>query len=491
MTSATAASRPAKIGRVQPKNRPALSHEGGPERPIRAKYDAAQSTDDNKLYWGGADGLSARAANSPGVRRILRNRARYEVANNCYADGMLSTLADYVVGTGPKLQVLTDDEQFNEAVEQAFFRWDAKTRWGQKLWQMRYAWGMDGESFGLFFSNLALDFPVKLDLRTYEPEQIADNGEFALNVKRTDGLILDDFGNVAGYKLLPEHPGDLLLKTANTDPDTVAAESMVHLMRRKRAQTYRAVPEITAALMLYPIMRRLTLATLHAAETAAKISGVLRTQSSTEDPDEYAALDALELGMNEWMTLPMGWDISQYKAEHPNAEYQNFKREVIAEIARCLKMPYNIAASDSSSYNFASGKLDHTGFFKAIGIDQSIMRDEVADPTFDRWYAEAIRLDNFLPTPPDNDRSTPPHEWVWDGEDLLDPREANSQAVAASHGLDSIPRLHAKRGLRTDQVQRSNAKALGMTVEEYQESLRAKYFGQTGLAPAGDESEDD
>lgn len=56
-----------------------------------------------------ADHLSANAAASSEIRRILRSRARYEVANNSYAKGIVLTLANYVVGTGPRLQMLTDD----------------------------------------------------------------------------------------------------------------------------------------------------------------------------------------------------------------------------------------------------------------------------------------------------------------------------------------------------------------------------------------------
>ncbi len=76
---------------------------------IRARYDAAATTDANRKHWANADGLSADAAASPEVRRILRNRARYEAANNSYAAGIVATLANDVVGTGPRLQVLTDD----------------------------------------------------------------------------------------------------------------------------------------------------------------------------------------------------------------------------------------------------------------------------------------------------------------------------------------------------------------------------------------------
>ena len=70
---------------------------------VRAKFDSAQTNADNRRHWANADGLSADAAANPEVRRTLRNRARYEVANNSYARGIVLTLANDVTGTGPRL----------------------------------------------------------------------------------------------------------------------------------------------------------------------------------------------------------------------------------------------------------------------------------------------------------------------------------------------------------------------------------------------------
>ena len=90
---------------------------------IDARYDAAVTTDDNHRHWSAADGLSAKTANSASVRRTLRNRARYEIANNSYARGITLTLANDIVGTGPRLQMLTDDVTANRTIEREFNRW--------------------------------------------------------------------------------------------------------------------------------------------------------------------------------------------------------------------------------------------------------------------------------------------------------------------------------------------------------------------------------
>jgi hypothetical protein len=92
-------------------------------REPRAKFDAAQQYGDNVNHWANADDLGPNGMASPFVRSILRKRARYECANNCYARGIIRSLADYTVGTAPRLQLLTPDEPLNEKIENEFSAW--------------------------------------------------------------------------------------------------------------------------------------------------------------------------------------------------------------------------------------------------------------------------------------------------------------------------------------------------------------------------------
>ena len=64
----------------------------------------------------------------------------------------------------------------------------------------------------------------------------------------------------------------------------------------------------------------------------------------------------------------------------------------INEIARCLNMPFNIAAGNSSGYNYASGRLDHQVFFKAIRIDQAYLADVVLDRILKAWIDEVVPI---------------------------------------------------------------------------------------------------
>ena len=81
-------------------------------------------------------------------------------------------------------------------------------------------------------------------------------------------------------------------------------------------------------------------------------------------------MDLVELERRMATVLPGGWRMGQIQAEQPSTTYGEFKKEILNEIARCLNMPFNVAAGNSSGYNYASGRLDHQIYYKSIRVDQ-------------------------------------------------------------------------------------------------------------------------
>lgn len=142
-----------------------------PYRRVIARYDAAVTNDENRRHWANADGLSANAANSPEVRRTLRNRARYEVANNSYARGITLTLANDTVGTGPRLQMLTPDTAVNRFLEKEFTHWSQAINLAEKLRTMRLSRASDGEVFAVLTSNERLTAPVQRTCGWWKPSR--------------------------------------------------------------------------------------------------------------------------------------------------------------------------------------------------------------------------------------------------------------------------------------------------------------------------------
>ena len=449
---------------------PPLRGDFRPLRVVRAKYDSALTTDNNRRHWAHADGLSASSANSPEVRRILRNRSRYEVANNSYARGIILTLANDIVGTGPRLQLLTEDADANRQIERAINYWAKAIGLAEKLRTLRMAQAQDGEAFALLVNNARLSTDVQLDLRLVEADQIATPGLRWNDSQAVDGIVFDGAGNPLEYHVLRRHPGDG--KSLNFEFDRLPATAVLHLFRSDRPGQQRGIPEITPALPLFAMLRDYSLATLDAAKAAAYYAGIIYTDAPPNgETDPVEALDPIELDRNMLLTMPGGWKMAQLHAEQPTGTYAEFKREILNEISRCLNMPYNIAAGNSSSYNYASGRLDHQTYFKSLRIDQSRIETVALDRILAAWFDEAVLVDGLLPSGlgPIADW---PHTWFWDGHEHVDPqKEANAQATRLTSHTTTLADEYARKGQDWEAQLRQRAKELALMTE-------------LGLAPA-------
>ena len=461
---------------------------GGRVMVVRGKYDAAQTTDENRRHWANADHLSPDAATNPEVRRILRSRARYEVANNGHARGIVNTLANYVVGTGPRLQMLTDDAEANHAIELAFSRWAKAVRLSHKLWTMRVSQCESGEVFAVLSTNPRVDSPIKLDLRLIEADQVTTPWRLRDGEHLIDGIQYDEFGNPLNYFVLKRHPGDTSFWKTGTggrdDFDVIPAEAVVHLYRAERPGQSRGVPEITSSLSLFAMLRRYSLAVLSSAEQAALPSGVIYTDAPADsEAANVEPMDQVEMDRGLWLTMPYGWKVGQIRAEQPTTMYGDYTSKVLNEIARPLNMPFNIASGNSAGYNYASGRLDHQSFFKAIRIDQAHIADIVLDAIFRGWMNEAILVEGLLPQSVRTlhaEAEGYPHQWFWDGFEHVDPaKEANAQARRLSSHTTTLAAEYAKAGLDWEQELRQRAKEFALMKE----------LGLASAAPAAEDAE--
>jgi lambda family phage portal protein len=436
---------------------------------VRARYDAAQTTAENARHWAMADALSADSAASSDVRKKLRERARYEVANNSYAKGIVLTIANDCIGTGPRLQLLTDDASANHAVEAAFAEWAKAVNLAEKLRTMRLAKATDGEAFAVMTANPNVDSPVMLDVHLVEADRVASPIMSVLStITDIDGITLDAWGNPQTYTILRQHPGDM---TAwKTQYDLVPADAVVHWFRSDRPGQHRGIPEITPALPLFAQLRRYTLAVIAAAETAADFAAVLFTDAPANgEAQALEPMDVVELEKRMATVLPDGWRLGQIEAQQPATSYAEFKREILNEIARCLNLPYNIAACNSSGYNYASGRLDHQTYYKSIRVEQAHLAESVLDRIFAAWIDEAMLTSelSILRTV----RSMP-HQWFFDGTEHVDPaKEANAQATRLASNTTTLAIEYARQGKdwETELHQRAKEKQLmaelGLTEE--------------------------
>ena len=433
---------------------------------IRARFDAAQTTRENERHWAMADGLSADQEARAEVRRELRRRSRYEVMNNPYALGLVQMLANDTVGTGPRLQMLLEDEKMNDRLEADFNAWARQIRLAQLLRLMRRARCQDGETFAVLGNNPKLKSDVKLNLTIIEADRV--QGLASITDKRdVDGIRYDDWGNPVSYRVLKYHPGDNEI-TIEDEAVEVPAEFMLHTYVQTRPGLHRGVPELTAALSKFANLRRYTMATLAAAESAANFAAILYTDSPPDgETADLEPLDPIELERNMMLTVPAGWKMGQLEAKHPSANYNEFVKSTLAEIARCVCSTYGSVAGDFSGFNYASGRLDNQIYHKSIIVDRTKWEEDILDPLLDAWLREwSLANETIL-------EAHPPRTWFWDGFLHVDPsKEATAQQMRLQNLTTTLAAECARDGKDYMAILRQRAKEkklmeeLGITEEQ-------------------------
>jgi lambda family phage portal protein len=405
-----------------------------PGRIIRARFDAAQTTHDNKRHWAAADYLSADMEASPEVRQTLRTRSRYEVANNSYAKGLVQMLANDCIGTGPRLQMLTQDEDFNDEIEVEFMMWAEAVKLPSKLRTMRMARCQDGEAFAVMSTNPKIRHEVKLDLMLIEADRICSDLIWLPDDRLVDGISFDDWGNPAAYRVMKYHPGDMRYAIGE-EAVIVPADYMLHIFRQDRPGLHRGVPELTAALPLFAQLRRYNLAVLSAAEAAADFAAILYTDAPANgESEEVEPMDIIPLERNMMLTAPAGWKLDQLDPKQPASSHAEFVKVILSEIARCVCSTYGSVAGDFSGFNYASGRLDNQIYHKSILVDRGFWQSEILNRVFELWIREYLLARPFAAGSCTRLPRCPRHTWFWDGFPHVDP---NKEATAQEKRLNN------------------------------------------------------
>jgi lambda family phage portal protein len=453
---------------------------------VKAHYDAAQTTYENAAHWSFSNALSADRINSRQVRSTLRNRARYELSNNCYAGGIVHFIADEVVGRDIHLLMGAGvDEAVATWAEGEFHEWLQAIDGIGKLNLLTFAQVADGESFGVITTNPGITTPVKADLLVYECDfvQLPAWAEMFLDPRNIDGIRIDKYGQPVVYQFLRQHPGSMYGGVL-VDADPIPADRVIHLFKPTRPGQHRGVSELAAALPLFAQLRRWTLAVIAAAETAADIAGIIKSNVVDVDPNGSGAtpFDRVEIERRALMTLPDGYDIHQFKAEQPVSTYKEFKREIVAEIARSVSVPVGVALGDHAGFNYSSAKLDNQLWHKVRRVRRSLLRRQALDRLLYQWRREAELIPGYMPAALRNPEAWTGHDWLMDGDEFADPlKEANGQKVRLESLTTNLSIECAKHGLDWEDVLRQRAR----------EKALIKELGLAAAAVQPDEDEPD
>ena len=452
---------------VEPANQQAMT--------VRAGYDAAGAGVWNANHWAAADSYDADSSNSKSVRASLVTRSRLECQNNGYMDGAATTHADYLVRSGPTLQVLTANTGFNTAVETVWQQWCEAIMFRRKLHCMAEAKVRDGEPFAVIRDNPRVRHPITLDVVPFETEQCQTPMLSWGEVGYIDGMKFDQWGNPEWYDVLKQHPGGQWAYQANTDPERVPAEFMLHWFRMRRPGQHRGVPECSSTLNLGAGSRRHRESTNAAAETAANHSVIVETNLSPDIPSRplVAPWSGLPMQKNQFVVLPWNYHATQLRAENPNATYGEFHRHNVQEQGRPLSMPYSVSACDHSQDSFASGKLNHQPWFMRLDDNRMDCNDTVLNKLFAQFSRMAVLTYGWNANP----NAPPARRWNWPRHPVADVQaEASANETRLKTGQVTLTRLYDEYGLDYKTELPQMAEDYGLTVPEMQALLRVSIF---------------
>lgn len=436
-------------------------------------YDNATTTVENERHWRPAKDLPPITINNPFTRKTLRERARYECDNNCIAGGLVSTLATDTIGyVAPVPQVLTGDTELDKFLAEEWRQWSESdvVNLAEKLHVMDMARYTDGESFVMFITDTdetesetgyALNLVIVPQSRVTNPYNTYNNVE-EREVQRdgyvTNVRLIDDDGVVVNamtgrphefkvMNLVDEAQGYQGLIGSNLI--TISARYMKQWYRPKRPGQFRGISEIGPALGLFGQLRRFGLATLGAAEVAAMMTLILKTNLPVDEsgaPTPLAPFSSRDFERNMVTSMPDGWDAVQMKAEHPISSYEMFVNMVLREIGRLLNVPFGIVAGDHSKYNYSSARLDVTGYDENKKYDRKQLCIRVLNPLHYEWLLEVAKRRPDVKRKLDEGKVS--LTWKFTNRPSIDPqKDANVDDIRLKNGTTTYSEIFAVRGL--------------------------------------------
>lgn len=466
----------------------------------RRTFESASFDRFNEHHFGSANGYDAAAAIRPSLQ-TLRNRCRYEFYNNSLFRGIAETHANDVVGIGPRLQMQSASPDLNRAVESAFGEFadhycDAagKLDLAAILQVVDLAFLHTGSILLRFIIDRTASTDIKLRIQVIEADRLQTPWDKLSDDSVRDGVKYDVNGRPTHYYILKHHPGDtaVSLSTASSDFDEVPAGDIIHAFRPDRPGQTTAPPMLSPSLQIFSALRDYTMSVLRAARRAATFSGVLETTSTEVEVDtSIETMDEVEVADDTLLTLPTGWRLSQLDAAQPTVTYADFKHECLGEAARCINMPFNMAAANSGGYNFASGRLDDQIWVRTRSVLRRWLAREVCYRILTESLKTMVTLSWFKRTWWKLTGRYPKATWFWPGHGHVDPiKDANAQAMKLKSKTTTLAAEYAAQGLDWETELKQYAKELA-AISDLETEYGVKF--PEHIAPSGrpDNDKDD
>lgn len=435
------------------------------------RWEAAETNRLNAVHWAAA---SDNTINADLMSRlaILRRRCHLEVARNPFVEGVIQTYVTDICGDhGPKLQVRSDDEEYNSALEDIFAEWSVmpdingqlalvdflrlnlrslftngdfinqKVTAPPTIGAGRGAGGGEGGGVGsggrsgVSLRLLAID-SRRLDGTVFGQP---DTGGIVLGVER------DTYGRPQRYYI---NDGSDWSALGFGAADPIEARYILHGFDIIEPGQVRGVPLLACCLESQASLRDYDAQMLESARTAADHSAFLYNE--TPDAAELQMGSKVDIETGQLTTLPPGWKALFGPATAPGTQYIEYRASRLADLGRPLNMPLMMVLLNSGDHNYSSARFDGQIYQRACGNRQAWFERVMLNSCVADVAAEAD-LGGLLPKRP----AKVTFEWTWPKQPHVDPaKEANAEATRMSSHTLTLASACASHGDDWEEIER-------------------------------------
>lgn len=384
------------------------------------RWDSAKTDRQNSAHWAGAKGNTVNQDLSLD-RETLVARAMEEVQNNPFVEGVVQTHVSSVVGAeGPMLQVVSDSEDYNEALESIWWDWWQApeltgTMSGVDLLQqsVRLLWS-NGE-----FIHQETDDPnaegISYRLNVIHPRRLRDpirsvNSRIMLGVER------DERGRPKTYYLMDFDSDEFGLIGSSLDPQPYSAERIIHGFKPIEPGQVRGFPWVAPGLQTTADLRDYDRSVLRTARTQANLSVLL--EADHPDAPFVNVNEQIDVPDNVLATAPPGWKTKTIQSTQPGPVYKEYRAEKLRELGRPVNMPLMMVMLDSGDHNYSSARFDGQLYNRGIFCLQAWLDRIILNRALTRIEREAM-LRGMLPERP----SRVDFNWTWPVAPHVDPKK--------------------------------------------------------------------
>lgn len=391
------------------------------------RWESALTSRLNKAHWACVNEWTGHSINDDlhADLATLTARCTYEIANNPMVEGVVATHSSDVAGrNGPRLQVFSENDEYNEAIESAvaeFLRMPDVS--GQitgpemiRLW-IRQLWSHG--SFVNQWVSTRRENPFELALRFIDPRRLQTPPGLASDPNVAFGIRYSD----PDYK-----PETYYVRKArqfgggstyqSEDYSSLPAEVVQHRYLKYEPDQLTGVPLMAVALDPIADIRDYDGEVMTAAQQAASSA----VYWYTLDPAAgYVALspdDTIPITRGTQQAGPPGWQPAMLQPTQPHAMYSEYRHERLRELGRAVHMPLMKILLSSEKQNFASAHYDDQVYVRA-GVQgyQGWIEQTTLDPIARQIELE-VRLALGIPQP-----AEVRHKWSWAVPPYVNPKD--------------------------------------------------------------------